>query len=100
KLKYAGGEAILNFQLVKTLHRHAIDLATHTGVELREVVLSSGVGLSRPMIEFLRDAGIRLMISLDGVGAAHDSQRIFANGRGSFSLVERAIARALQNGLR
>jgi uncharacterized protein len=39
------------------------------------------------------------MISLDGMGAAHDRQRAFANGRGSFDHVARGIARALEMGL-
>jgi uncharacterized protein len=99
KLKYAGGEATLNFELVKTLHFYARELSAQTGLELREVVLSNGVGLGRKTIEFLRDAQIRLMISLDGVGAAHDAQRVFANGHGSFVAVERAIDRAVAAGL-
>ncbi|MBI4671947.1 MAG: SPASM domain-containing protein [Chloroflexi bacterium] len=99
KLKYAGGEATLNFDLVRTLHAHARARKTESGLELREVVLSNGVTLTRAMIEFLRDENIRLMISLDGVGAAHDKQRVFASGRGSFSSVAHAIDRAITNGL-
>ena len=37
KLKYAGGEATLNFPLVRALHSHAVDLAARRGFELREV---------------------------------------------------------------
>ncbi|GAB4534951.1 MAG: hypothetical protein Kow0063_18600 [Anaerolineae bacterium] len=100
KLKYAGGEPTLNFRLVRLLHEYAQALATRAGLELREVVLSNGVALSHPMLDFIRDAGMRLMISLDGVGAAHDAQRIFANGRGSFELVARGVERALSQGVR
>jgi uncharacterized protein len=100
KLKYAGGEALLNFRLVIALHQHAHELAACSGLELREVVLSNGVVVSRSMIEYMRDEGIRLMISLDGVGESHDVQRTFANGRGSFDVVARAIDRAIKYGLR
>lgn len=99
KLKYAGGEATLNFRLVKALHEYAGELAARTGLALREVVLSNGVALTHAMIAYLRDKGIRLMISLDGVGAAHDAQRTFANGRGSFTQVAHAIDRAVYHGL-
>lgn len=99
KLKYAGGEATLNFRLVQALHRHAMQLAERAGIALREVVLSNGVALTPAMIAFLRETGMRLMISLDGASAAHDAQRVFANGRGSFLPVSRAIDRALQLGL-
>jgi len=99
KLKYAGGEATLNFDLVRILHARAQARAQETGLNLREVVLSNGVGLTRSMIEFLRDENIRLMISLDGIGAAHDVHRVFANGHGSFLAVTHAIDRAMANGL-
>lgn len=99
KFKYAGGEATLNFNLVQFLHARARERAEETGLEVREVVLSNGVGLTRAMIEFLRDEKIRLMISLDGIGAAHDAQRVFANGHGSFTSVVHAIDRAMANGL-
>ncbi|TAH48781.1 MAG: radical SAM protein [Chloroflexota bacterium] len=99
KLKYAGGEATLNFELVRMLHTHAQARAKKTGLKLRQVVLSNGVGLTHAMIEFLRDENIRLMISLDGIGAAHDAQRVFANGRGTFLSVAHAIDRAIENGL-
>ncbi len=100
KLKYAGGEATLNFPLVRALHAYARALAAAQGLALREVVLSNGVGLTPAMLEFLRAEGVRLMISLDGVGAAHDAQRIFANGRGSFMSVAHSLDRALAHGVR
>ena len=99
KFKYAGGEATLNFDLVRMLHAHAQTRANETGLQLREVVLSNGVGLTRSMIEFLGDENVRLMLSLDGIGAAHDAQRVFANGHGSFLAVAHAIDRAIGNGL-
>ena len=99
KLKYAGGEASLNFQLVRSLHEYAAERAQDTGLMLREAVLSNGVALTRAMLAFLHNTGMRLMISLDGIGAAHDSQRVFANGRGSFTQVARSIERALAAGV-
>ena len=99
KLKYAGGEATLNFRLIQTLHDYARQQANRTGLELREVVLSNGVALSAVVLEWLRHENVRLMISLDGVGSAHDAQRVFRNGRGSFEWVARGLDRALAGGL-
>jgi uncharacterized protein len=95
KLKYAGGEPTLNFDLVRVLHHHAQALADGTGLHLSEVLLTNGVALTPTILDFVRDADIRLCISLDGVGAAHDAQRRFCNGRGSFALVAQSIDRAL-----
>jgi uncharacterized protein len=93
KLKYAGGEATLNFHTVLILHDHARGLAQEHHLELDSVVLSNGVALSGRMITELKARGIRLMISLDGVGEYHDKQRPFVNGKGSFSHVEKALDR-------
>lgn len=95
KLKYAGGESTLNFRLVMHLHDYALSLAQKHGLDLRATVLSNGVALTRPLLQFLREESIRLSISLDGVGATHDRQRAFVNGSGSFAHVQRGIDRAL-----
>jgi len=100
KLKYAGGEPLLNFGLVQALHEHARRLADQGGLSLREVLLSNGAALSDTALDWFGESGVRLMISLDGVGAAHDAQRSFANGQGSFEHVARGIDRALARGVR
>jgi uncharacterized protein len=100
KLKYAGGEPTLNFALVRRLHDHAQALADSAGLNFSEVLLTNGVAISPAMLDFIRDAGMRLSISLDGVGAVHDVQRVFADGRGSFALVEGSIEQALAHGVR
>lgn len=99
KLKYAGGEAALNFPLIEELHIYAQKQAAAYNLRLDEVVLSNGVGLARARLELVRDLGIRLMISLDGLAEVHDRQRVFANGRGSFRAVAHTIERALTIGL-
>lgn len=93
KLKYAGGEATLNFPLVIALHQYAQTLAQRHNIELDGVVLSNGVALSPKMITAMKALSIRLMISLDGVGGFHDRQRPFVNGRGSFVHLERTLDR-------
>lgn len=99
KLKYAGGEPTLNFERVLELHRHAQVLAARHGLRLDGVVLSNGVSLSDKLLAALQAHGLRLMISLDGVGAMHDTQRTFPDGQGSFSWVARGIERALAHGV-
>src|SRR5262245_5561065 len=88
---YAGGEASLNFPLVLILHDHAHHLAEQHGMKLEGVLLSNGVRMNDRMIAELRARGLRLMISLDGVGEYHDAQRHFSNGHGSFAHIERTL---------
>jgi uncharacterized protein len=99
KIKYAGGEATLNFALVTELHNYARQLADEQNISLSGVVLSNGVRLTPEMVKSMLAWQLRLMISLDGLGAAHDAQRHFANGRGSFEAVARSIEMAKDNGL-
>lgn len=96
KLKYAGGEATLHFARIRQLHQEAVRLAQETGVALQEVVLSNGVHLRSAEVAWMQAAGIKLAISLDGVGAAHDQQRPLRNGRGgSFAALQRTMDEVL-----
>jgi uncharacterized protein len=53
------------------------------------------VALRPAFVAALKAAGVRIMISLDGVGPAHDEQRPFMNGKPSFLFVERTISQLL-----
>lgn len=99
KLKYAGGEPLLRFPLVEELHRYARQLAEQHDIELEGVVLSNGTLLTPEIVRALNFFGLRLMISLDGLGQYHDSHRPYAGGRGSFADVAEAVDLALANGL-
>jgi uncharacterized protein len=92
KLKYAGGEASLNHRHLAVLHSYARERAAAAGLQLQATLLSNGVSLPAELIDMLQAESIRVMISLDGIGAAHDAQRPFASGRPSFRQVERTIA--------
>jgi uncharacterized protein len=98
RLKYAGGEASMNHRLMVTLHRYARDLAATRGLDLQAVMLSNGVAVSAALADTLATEGIRVMISLDGVGEQHDAQRPALNGGPSFRMVERGISRLLERG--
>ncbi len=96
KLKYAGGEATLNFPLLIQLHNYAARCADRFNLELDGVVLTNGVGLSLFMIESLKKNRLQLSISMDGIGRMNDRQRHFANGHGSFASLERTLDRLEQ----
>ena len=98
-LKYAGGEASLLMPRVFAIHDYAARLASERGIQLSAFLLSNGVALSDRSIEGLKARGIGLMISLDGIGAAHDRQRSFIGGQGSFKQVERTLDRLSEHGL-
>ena len=99
KLKYAGGEATRNFGLIPILQRYALEIAGNHNLQLDGVILSNGVGITNRMIADMKRLNIRLMISLDGIGTAHDRNRPFINGSGSFQHVENSLDRLATQGL-
>ncbi len=99
KLKYAGGEPTLNLPTLRAVHRYARARAPEADLDLREVLLTNGTTLTPGLLHWLRDEGIRLAISLDGLGPAHDGQRTDEGGAGSFTRVAEGIEQALTLGL-
>lgn len=102
KLKYAGGEAALHYRLIQRLHAYAAEQASACGLELEAVVLSNGTVMPEAFAEWLAGAGVRLMLSVDGVGADHDRQRPWKHGGdGAFTALEANLTtRLLPRGVR
>jgi uncharacterized protein len=98
-LKFAGGEASLNLALVEQMQHYAQVQAELAGIELRGVVLSNGVGLTRHKLQRIHSLGLRLMISLDGPQAFHDAQRPTIHGQGTYTATIGSIERALALGI-
>ena len=100
-LKYAGGEAALRLPQVIAIHDYAQQQAQEQNLRLSAVLMSNGTIMTQRMIGQLKKRGIRVTLSLDGIGATHDRQRPYINGlEGSFTMVERTIARLLAHDLK
>lgn len=95
RVKYAGGEASLAWQKILATHHFATQLARQHGLDFSAYMISNGVALPRRLIEQFREHKIDITISLDGIGAYHDTQRPFASGLGSFKYVDRTINQLL-----
>lgn len=102
KIKYAGGEAALHYRLVQKLHAYAQEQTRKYDLALDAVVLSNGTVMPMEFVTWLVESGVSLMLSVDGVGEAHDVQRPFRGGRaGAFAALERnLIQRLLPSGIR
>ena len=97
RLKYAGGESSLHLRLVRRLHERAAALAVETGLPLREVMLTNGVHLRPADADWLAEIGMRVVVSLDGVGALHNRLRPMAGrpNEDTFARVAHTIDRVL-----
>jgi len=96
KVKYAGGEALLRFSFVEKMHGYAQQLSNEYGIKLNEVILSNGTLLTHNIAKSIKSMGMRLMISVDGIGIYHDAQRPYANGKGSFADTQRGVSIAIE----
>ena len=99
KLKYAGGEPILQFPRVADLHRQAQALAERYDLALSGVILSNGIGITSSMAQVMLALDLQVAISLDGLEEFHNRQRPMSSGQGSFEAVCHSIDLLLDHGL-
>jgi len=95
KIKYAGGEALLNFKLIKILHDYTHQLALKNNIEIDEIILSNGTVITDEVALWLKNTNVRLMLSIDGIGEIHDQQRPTKKGQGSFKKIENNLLNKL-----
>lgn len=100
KIKYAGGEPTMNWDLIPALHARAKSRAQETGLRLTEVLVTNATLLNRERLQFIKEEGFRLSISLDGFGEGHDRQRPVRNGNPTFERVFRSVLLALEMGIK
>ena len=95
KLKFAGGEPLLNFKQIQTLYHYAQQLTQQHNISLQAVILSNGTLLTETVANWIKNNHVDLMISVDGLGKIHDKQRPAKNGQSSFSLIEHNLTHYL-----
>lgn len=81
------------------IHAYAQQKAAEHKLAVDTVVLSNGVSIGDKAIMAFAEQGIQVSISLDGIGDAHDAQRKFVNGMGSFKWVDRSIQKLINKGI-
>jgi uncharacterized protein len=90
-LKFAGGEALLEWELVQSLNTWAREEATRRNMRIESILLSNGTTITAPLARQLKEQDFQVAISLDGLDEANDIQRPFVNGRGSARYIERGM---------
>ncbi len=96
-LTFFGGEPLLAFPMIRAVVPYAQQkAAAHPGVSVRFAVNTNATILSEEIADFLREQRFELILSVDGIAAAHDAHRRFPNDEGSFAVVERNLATFLR----
>jgi uncharacterized protein len=83
-----GGEPLLNPKAALALSRRLYDETRLRGITQQISVITNGVLLTEELVEELLAVGLsRVKVTLDGDEQAHDSKRMYKNGKGSFRVI-------------
>ncbi|HEV7990851.1 MAG TPA: radical SAM protein [Gemmatimonadaceae bacterium] len=91
-LAFLGGEPLANRELLRDTTRRAARMAAERGVTLGFSITTNGTLLSPSDADFFEEFGFAVTVSLDGAREAHDAQRPFKSGKGSYDRIMRNLA--------
>jgi uncharacterized protein len=86
-LAFLGGEPLVNRTVLRSTTLHAVERARRRGVAITFSITTNGTLLNESDAEFFEAHGFAVTVSLDGGREAHDRQRPYRNGRGSFETI-------------
>jgi len=87
EISFFGGEPLMNFSLLQQVVAYAKTQAEAWNKEVNFSMTTNGTLLTNPVITFLKEEKIDLLISFDGPSEIQNRQRPFKNGRGSYKRV-------------
>ena len=99
QLRFAGGEPFLKLNLWEKAIPKLREGLDEIGCNLKVAILSNLVSLNDYYIKFIKNNGIGIGVSLDGLQEFHDATRHFKNGKGSFDIVNKNILKLKDNGI-
>jgi uncharacterized protein len=96
-ITFFGGETLMNFPLLKEVVAYANQRAGEQGRHIDFSLTTNATLLTATIIEFLSANRIGVTVSMDGPKDMHDQLRVFANGRGSYDIIEPKVRALIQN---
>ncbi len=96
-ITFFGGETLMNFPLLKQVVGYATEQAKAQSRSIDFSLTTNATLLTPAIIAFLSEQRIGVTVSMDGPKEMHDHLRVFANGRGSYDIVEPRVRALIQN---
>ncbi|OPY53674.1 MAG: molybdenum cofactor biosynthesis protein A [Methanosaeta sp. PtaU1.Bin060] len=96
KVQFAGGEPLMNFDLIERIVSYSNDLGAKAGFQLQ----TNATLISPSLACRLRELDIRIGVSLDGLPKVNDVLRPFASERGSTGSVVSGLRNLAAAGIR
>ena len=91
-LAFLGGEPLVARDVLREATRHAVSRAKSRGQTVNFSITTNGTLIRPDDGAFFEEHGFAVTISLDGTRSAHDAQRPYRNGRGSFDAIMERVA--------
>jgi uncharacterized protein len=88
---FFGGEPLLCFDLIKTVHAYAAGRVEAIGKTIDWSMTTNGTLLNEERLAWLAGHKVKCLLSLDGAGEDHDRHRRTLDGRGTFDLIAAKI---------
>ncbi len=86
-LAFLGGEPLVNRKVLRAATERAVELANARGAKITFAITTNGTLLTEDDGRFFEKHGFAVTISIDGPKEAHDAQRPFKGGAGSYDAV-------------
>lgn len=86
-LAFLGGEPLVNRKVLRAATQRAAELASARGAKIGFAITTNGTLLTADDGRFFEEHGFAVSISIDGLQEAHDAQRPFKGGGGSYDAV-------------
>lgn len=96
-ITFFGGETLMNFPLLKRVVDYARERARDSGRYIDFSLTTNATLLTPAIIEYLSEHQVGVTVSIDGPREMNDSFRVFANGRGSYDIIEPRIRALIGN---
>ena len=92
-IAFFGGEPLMEWELLQHCHSYLSTRAAEMSITVRYGITTNGTLLSQDKLEWMAERNYLIGLSLDGSPAMHDTNRRFADGRGSHAAVREALER-------
>jgi len=84
-LKYSGGEAVFNFEVLLAMQKKALQLSETTGIKLSVTLLTNGSTINEKLIPILQQYKINVAVGFDGLNEFQNIHRKYKNGKDTYN---------------
>jgi len=99
-VRFAGGEPMLRFAAMQRFYEEATARCQAHGVRFGAAILTNGTVVPAGAVQWCRERGVQVSVSIDGVGPMQDVMRPVVGGGSSFARVEAGLDAWQAGGIR